>query len=69
MKIIDRYFHAYVNAKHKYNDMRRLYKEDGTLLTTQEDIENEILGLYGNLMDKENDNIKGINIDAMKEGP
>lgn len=40
-----------------HSDMRRLYKEDETLLTNKEDIENEVLGLYGNLMGKENDNM------------
>lgn len=41
-----------------HSDMRRLYKEDETLLTNKEDIENEVLGLYGNLMGKENDNME-----------
>lgn len=48
--------------------MRSLYKEDGTLLTTYGEIEDEILGLYGNLMGKENNNLDDIDIVAMREG-
>ncbi|KAI5406239.1 hypothetical protein KIW84_052830 [Lathyrus oleraceus] len=56
-------------AKNMLNDMRILYKKDGILLTNKEYIENEILGLYGNLMGKENDNMEGIDVVDMREGP
>lgn len=48
--------------------MRSLYKEDGTLLTTHGEIEDGILGLYGNLMGKANNNLDDIDIVAMREG-
>lgn len=36
----NRYFYTHVKVKHVHNDMRNLYKEDDTLLTNKEDIEN-----------------------------
>lgn len=64
----NRYSYAHVKAKNMHNGIRRLYKKDGILLANKEDIENEILWLYGNLMGKANDNMEGINIIVMREG-
>jgi hypothetical protein len=49
--------------------LRAIYKEDGTLLTNHEDIEQEVLQLYGNLMGRADDNLRGIDIVAMRTGP
>lgn len=49
--------------------MTTLTKDDGTLMSNHEDIENEILEFYGNLMGKANEYLAGINIVAMREGP
>jgi hypothetical protein len=63
------YFHASLKAKHRQCALRAIYKEDGTLLTNHEDIEQEVLQLYGNLMGKADDNLRGIDIVAMRTGP
>jgi hypothetical protein len=49
--------------------LRAIYKEDGTLLTNHANIEQEVLQLYGNLMGKVDDNLRGIYIVAMRTGP
>jgi hypothetical protein len=65
----NRYFHASIKAKQRHCDLRAIYKEDGTMVTTHEEIEQEVLGLYGNLMGKADTNLEGIDIVAMREGP
>ncbi|KAK2401903.1 hypothetical protein QL285_051464 [Trifolium repens] len=65
----NRYFHASIKAKQKQCELRAIYKEDGTMVTTHEEIEQEVLGLYGNLMGKADTNMKGIDIVAMRDGP
>lgn len=44
-------------------------KDDGTILTTQDEFEQEVMHFYCNLMGKEADKIQHINIEAMREGP
>ncbi|CAJ2661953.1 unnamed protein product [Trifolium pratense] len=65
----NKYFHASIKAKQKQCDLKTLYREDGTMITSHEDIEHEVLNLYGNLMGKAEDNLDGIDIVAMREGP
>lgn len=48
--------------------MTIIYNDDGTLLSNQKDIENEISEFYGNLMGKANENLVGIDIVSMREG-
>lgn len=49
--------------------MKNIYKENGTLITTHEEIKKYILELYGTLMVKADTNMKGIDIIVMREGP
>jgi hypothetical protein len=58
----NKYFHASIKAKQKQCDLKTLYIENGTMLTSHEDIEQEVLNLYGNLMGKAEENLKGIDI-------
>lgn len=44
------YFHASIKSNQNAKSVRVLYMEDGTNVTTQEDIENEVLDYYGKLM-------------------
>jgi hypothetical protein len=55
----NKYFHASLKAKQKHCALRAIYREDGTLLTTHEDIEMEVLHLYGNLMGRAETSLMG----------
>lgn len=44
------YFHACINAKNNAKKLNMLYKYDGTLFTSQTDIEDAILNYYVGLM-------------------
>ncbi|XP_045791547.1 uncharacterized protein LOC123886260 [Trifolium pratense] len=65
----NKYFHASIKTKQTQCELRTLYREDGTMVTTHEDIEQEVLSLYGNLMGKADTNLEGIDIVAMRDGP
>jgi hypothetical protein len=65
----NRYFHASLKAKQKQCELKAIYKEDDTMVTTHEEIEQEVLGLYGNLMGKADTNLEGIGIVSMRDGP
>ncbi|KAI5429718.1 hypothetical protein KIW84_034336 [Lathyrus oleraceus] len=49
--------------------MTSICHEDGTILYNQDEIGMEILGFYGNLMGKANEDLIGIDLVAMKGGP
>jgi hypothetical protein len=65
----NRYFHASIKAKQSQCELRSIYREGGTMITTHDDIEQEVLGLYGNLMGKAGTNLMSIDIVAMRAGP
>lgn len=65
----NRFFHAYLKSMKKQTEMRKIYKVDGTLLTTQAEIEKEVLDLYSSLMGTADSNLNCINIPAMRVGP
>jgi hypothetical protein len=65
----NKYFHASIKAKQKQCELKTIYREDGTMVTTHEDIEQEVLHLYGNLTGKAETNLIGIDIVAMRDGP
>ncbi|WJX68825.1 hypothetical protein P8452_53158 [Trifolium repens] len=65
----NRYFHASVKAKQRQCVLRAIYREDGTVITTHQDIEQEVLNLYGNLMGTADTHLMGIDIVAMRVGP
>lgn len=48
--------------------MSTLQTSDGTILTTQTEIEDEVLGFYGNLVGTFAKNLKGIDIIDMTQG-
>jgi hypothetical protein len=65
----NKYFHASIKAKQKQCELRAIYRDDGTLLTSHKDVEHEVLSLYGNLMGKADTHLLGIDILAMRAGP
>ncbi|XP_058776752.1 uncharacterized protein LOC131651098 [Vicia villosa] len=62
------YFQAYLKARHNHKSIQFLQRDDGSIVTSQEDIEAEFLRLYGNLMGSANMTIQHIDIDAMRRG-
>lgn len=65
----NKFFYAQLKVTHVNTAITSLYKFDGTIINIQQDIANEVLILYGNLMGRANENLKGIDIVAMREGP
>lgn len=61
------YFHASIKSNQNAKSVRVLYMEDGTNVTTQEEIKNEVLDYYGKLMGKRVNNLKYIDIEAMRD--
>lgn len=62
------YFHATIKAKRKHQSMKGLYNDDGTQMTSQGEIEEEILAFYTKLMGKVDTNLKGIYVPAIRKG-
>lgn len=62
------FFHAYVKTKSKTKSMRMVQTSDGTVLSTQAEIEQEVLEFYGNLMGKANHSLNHIDIGVMRKG-
>lgn len=62
------FFHAYLKVKGNANSMQFFHKEDGTVVTTQKDIEDEFFRLYRNLMGKANNKTIHIDVEAMRKG-
>ncbi|KAH1256923.1 putative ribonuclease H protein [Glycine max] len=62
------FFHAYVKTKSKTKSMRMVQTSDGTVLSTQAKIEQEVLKFYGNLMGKSNHSLNHIDIGVMRKG-
>ncbi|XP_058782964.1 uncharacterized protein LOC131657602 [Vicia villosa] len=63
------YFHASLKAKHQSTNLNILYKEDGTPIIQPEDIVQEMCKYYKNLMGTKENNIKVVDITAMRKGP
>ncbi|XP_058776967.1 uncharacterized protein LOC131651319 [Vicia villosa] len=63
------YFHASLKSKQAAKGMQILYKEDDTLLTTQEEIEHAVVSYYESLMGTATRNISHVDISVMRNGP
>lgn len=64
----NQFFHASLKTRNRMNSMMQVAKSDGTILTRHAEIEEEILSYYGDIMGKENREMKHIDICAMREG-
>lgn len=62
------YFNATLKRKQKQFDIKNLCRVNGTILTSQADIEDEVLGFYGHLMGSVSASINGIDIVAIRNG-
>ncbi|CAJ2651355.1 unnamed protein product [Trifolium pratense] len=63
------YFHASIKTRSASKNMNVLYTEDGTQLTTQDDIEEEVMSFYSKLMGMADNDLNGVDITVMREGP
>lgn len=57
-----------MKTKSKTKSMRMVQTSDGTVLSTQAEIEQEVLEFYGNLMGKANHSLNHIDIGVMRKG-
>lgn len=62
------YFHAILKDRSRVNGAVRIHDESGKLVTEFEDIENETLRFYKELVGNESGRSRGINIQAMRRG-
>eukprot|EP00256_Glycine_max_P036920 XP_006584238.1 uncharacterized protein LOC102664824 [Glycine max] len=60
------YFHATIKGRYKHNAIRSLIKEDGSCITSHEDIEEEVLKFYSALLGSRESNLAGLNIPAIR---
>ncbi|CAK8567230.1 unnamed protein product [Lathyrus sativus] len=62
------FFYAYLKSRTTTTNISQLYKDDGTCIHNQEDIEKEVCEFYGKLMGTREPRINMIDI-VMREGP
>ncbi|XP_058726518.1 uncharacterized protein LOC131597876 [Vicia villosa] len=62
------FFYAYLKTKQKTKSIIMLRKNDGTVITKQKYIEQEILEFYRSLMGTDSPNLVHINVEAMRKG-
>ncbi|KHN06941.1 Transposon TX1 putative 149 kDa protein, partial [Glycine soja] len=62
------YFHASLKAKYNQTSIKKLYMNDGNFVTTQKEIEDEIMRFYGDLMGREEPNLDSVDINIMRKG-
>ncbi|MCH85203.1 transposon TX1 putative 149 kDa protein, partial [Trifolium medium] len=65
----NRYFHASIKTRSTSKSINVLLKEDGTQITAQEDIEEEVMSFYNKLIGTSDTDLNGIDITVMREGP
>lgn len=65
----NKYFHAFIKARHKLKSMSTQQKDYDTLLTANDDIHREVMDFYTNLMGKTDNMLDGIDINSMRDGP
>ncbi|CAJ2668635.1 unnamed protein product [Trifolium pratense] len=63
------YFHASIKTRSASKNMNVLYTKDGTQLTTQDDIEEEVMSFYSKLTGMADNDLNGVDITVMREGP
>ncbi|CAI8590828.1 unnamed protein product [Vicia faba] len=62
------YFHASLKSKYNQTSIKKLYKNDGNFVTTQKEIEEEIMRFYGDLMGIKEPNLDSVDINIMRKG-
>ncbi|CAK8560470.1 unnamed protein product [Lathyrus sativus] len=60
------FFHSSIKAKQNAKCLNYLQKYDGSIITTHHEIEKEVLEFYSQLMGKQDNNLKHIDIKAMR---
>ncbi|CAI8592317.1 unnamed protein product [Vicia faba] len=62
------FFHAYLKTKQNSKRMNVIQKADGTILTSQKDVAQEVIDFYGKLMGQDSGNLQHIDIEALRSG-
>ncbi|XP_058772315.1 uncharacterized protein LOC131646218 [Vicia villosa] len=62
------YFYASIKTKYQNKSMQVLHQCDGTVLTEKEDIHNEVMTYYKNIMGTTPSTLKHVDIEAMRNG-
>ena len=62
------FFHSVVKSKQASTNLSCLISEDGSVLSSHAEIEQEILSFYGKLMGSKEEDISGIDLVAMRRG-
>lgn len=65
----NKYFHASIKSRQQSKFMHNIQKEDGTVIHTQKELENEVLAFYTKLMGTTAAELEGIDTNAMRGGP
>lgn len=64
----NKYFHASIKMRQNFKKMSMLQKDDGTYVTTQHEIGNEVLEFYKKLTGKAENELTDIDTKAMRDG-
>ncbi|KAK2434278.1 hypothetical protein QL285_019443 [Trifolium repens] len=62
------YFHAYLKSRLNTKRISVIQRGDGTILTDQKDIAQEVIHFYGQLMGHESDSLQHVDIEALRNG-
>lgn len=62
------FFHAYLKSRQNAKRIKVIHKDDGTILTTQKEITQEVLVFYGKLMGHDSRSLQHVDIDALRRG-
>jgi hypothetical protein len=64
----NKYFHASIKMRQQFKSIKRLQKGDGSFVTDQKGMKNEVLTFYNNLMGTKLNELEGIDVEAMRTG-
>ncbi|XP_028246802.1 uncharacterized protein LOC114424144 [Glycine soja] len=62
------FFHAYLKSRQNAKRIKVIHKDDGTILTTQKEITQEVLAFYGKLMGHDSISLQHVDIYALRRG-
>ncbi|CAK8562736.1 unnamed protein product [Lathyrus sativus] len=64
----NKYFHASVKMRQQINKMTKIQRMDGTIVTDQKGMENEVISFYRKLMGTKLNHLEGIDTATMRNG-
>ncbi|CAK8562812.1 unnamed protein product [Lathyrus sativus] len=64
----NKYFHASIKGRQQLNNITQIQRIDGTMVTDQKGMENEVISFYRNLMGTKLNHLEGIDTAALRNG-